>query len=116
MNILRIHCEQLAQAAPQGGTGAFISMIIPFALMFLLLYVLIIRPQRKKEQERLGMIQNVKKNDYVLTTGGIYGTVMGVKDNEITLKIDDTNNTRVKLAKSAIIGVEKAAYDSGNNN
>ena len=101
MNILRIHCEQLAQAAPQGGSGAFISMIIPFALMFLLLYVLIIRPQRKKEQERLGMIQNVKKNDYVLTTGGIYGTVIGVKD---------------KLAKSAIIGVEKTAPDAGSNN
>jgi len=112
MNIIQVHCEQLAQAAQQGGTGAFISMIIPFALMFLLLYVLIIRPQRKKEQERLGMIQNVKKNDYVLTTGGIYGIVVGIKDNEITLKIDDTNNTKVKLAKSAIIGVEKSASTS----
>lgn len=107
---------QLAQAAPQNGTGSIISMIIPFALMFLLLYVLIIRPQRKKEQERLGMIQNVKKNDYVLTTGGIYGTVLAVKDNEVILKIDDSNNTKVKLAKSAIIGVEKTAPDSGINN
>ncbi|MEW6026134.1 MAG: preprotein translocase subunit YajC [Planctomycetota bacterium] len=89
-------------------------MIIPFALMFLLLYVLIIRPQRKKEQERLNMIQNVKKNDYVLTTGGIYGTVLGVKDNEVTLKIDDSNNTRIKLAKSAIIGVEKSVSSTNN--
>lgn len=112
MNILQVHCEQLAQTPAPGGTGAFISMIIPFALMFVLLYVLIIRPQRKKEQERLNMIQNVKKNDYILTTGGIYGTVIGVKDNEITLKIDDTNNTKVKLAKSAIIGVEKSAGTS----
>jgi len=57
-----------------------------------------------------------KRTDYVLTTGGIYGTVIGVKDNEVTLKIDDTNNTKVKLAKSAIIGVEKTAPDSGINN
>lgn len=110
MNVL-----QLAQAAPSGGTGAFISMLIPFALMFVLLYVLIIRPQRKKEQERLNMIQNVKKNDYVLTTGGIYGTVIGIKDNEVTLKIDDANNTKIKLAKSAIIGVEKSVPASDNN-
>lgn len=104
---------QLAQAGGNS-TSAFISMIIPFALMFLLLYVLIIRPQRKKEQERLNMIQNVKKNDYILTTGGIYGTVLGVKDNEVTLKIDDSNNTKVKLAKSAIIGVEKSAPSTNN--
>lgn len=100
---------QLAQSAQPGGTGAFVSMLIPFALMFLLLYILIIRPQKKKEQERLNMIQNVKKNDYVLTTGGIYGTVIGVKDNEVVLKIDDANNTKVKLAKSSIVGVEKSA-------
>jgi preprotein translocase subunit YajC len=104
---------QIALAAQSGGTGAFISMLIPFALMFLLLYVLIIRPQKKKEQERLSMIQNVKKNDYVLTTGGIYGTVVGVKDNEVTLKIDDIKDIRVKLAKSSIIGVEKSASDVG---
>jgi preprotein translocase subunit YajC len=93
----------------QDTTGAFFSMIIPFALMFLLLYLLIIRPQRKKEQERLKMIQNVKKNDYILTVGGVYGTVIAVKNNEITLRIDDANNTRIRLAKSAVVGVEKSA-------
>ena len=51
----------------------------------------------------------VKKNDYVLTTGGIYGTVLSAKDNEVTLKIDDSNNTKVRLARSAIIGVEKSS-------
>jgi preprotein translocase subunit YajC len=99
---------QLAQGAPNQ-MNAFLSMLLPFALMFVLLYVLILRPQKKKEQQRIQMIQNVKKNDYVLTTGGIYGTVLSTKDNEVTLKIDDSNNTKVRLARSAIIGVEKSA-------
>jgi preprotein translocase subunit YajC len=110
MNIL-----QLADGAQNTG-GAFMSMIIPFALMFVLLYILIIRPQRKKEQQRIQMIQNVNKNDHILTTGGIYGTVLSVKDNEVTLKIDDSNNTKVRLAKSAIIGVEKSAGVPDNPN
>lgn len=102
---------QLAQGA-QNTSSAFLSMLLPFALMFILLYILILRPQRKKEQKRIEMIQNVQKNDYVLTTGGIYGTVLSAKDNEVTLKIDDSNNTKVRLAKSAIIGVEKSAGQS----
>ena len=103
MNIL-----QLAQGAPNQ-MNSFLSMLLPFALMFVLLYVLILRPQKKKEQQRIEMIQNVKKNDYVLTTGGIYGIVLSVKDNDVTLKIDESNNTKVRLARSAIIGVEKSA-------
>jgi preprotein translocase subunit YajC len=103
MSILQL----AADAAPQNSTTGFLTMLIPFALMFVLLYFLIIRPQRKKEQERLQMIQNVKKDDYILTTGGIYGAVVSVKDNEVVIRIDDATGAKVKLAKSAIIGVEK---------
>ncbi|MBI4713245.1 MAG: preprotein translocase subunit YajC [Planctomycetes bacterium] len=92
----------------QNTTGAFASMLIPFVLMFVLLYVLIIRPQRKKEQERLKMLQNINKNDRVLTSGGIYGIVMNIKDNEVTLKIDETTNTKIRLARSSMIGIEKS--------
>ena len=98
--------QAAAPAKSENSTAGFLTMLIPFALMFVLLYFLIIRPQKKKEQQRIQMIQNAKVNDYVLTSGGIYGSIVSVKDNEVTLRIDDANGTKIKLAKSAIIGVE----------
>jgi len=97
----------IAQSQPGSG-GSFIGILIPFGLMFLLLYFIMIRPQKKKGQERLRMLSDIKKNDHVLTTGGIYGVVTAVKDNEVTLKIDEDNNVKIRLAKSAIVGVEKS--------
>ena len=91
------------------GGGDFITMLLPFALMFLLLYLLIMRPQRKKEKERLAMLQNVKKDDHVLTSGGMYGVVQLVKDNDVILKVDETSNIKIRVAKSAIIGIEKSS-------
>jgi len=107
MNFPQFNQLVFAQAAPAtpNTSGGLISMVVMFGIMFVLLYFLIIRPQKKKEQQRIQMIQNVKKNDYVLTTGGIYGTILAVKDNEVTLRVDD--NVKIKLAKSAILGVEK---------
>jgi len=98
----------LGQAQPDASSG-FIHMIILFGIMFLLLYFIMIRPQKKKEQERLRMLDNLKKNDRVLTSGGIYGIITGIKDNEVTLKIDEDNNVKIRLSRSAIIGVEKSA-------
>ena len=59
--------------------------------------------------ERLNMLKNIQKNDPVITSGGIYGIVQQVKDTEVIIKIDESNNTKIRVAKSAIIGVEKTA-------
>ena len=99
----------LLAAQEPGGGSALLSMLLPFALMFGLLYLLIIRPQKKKEQQRQAMINNAQKNDQVLTSGGIYGVITHIKDNEVTLKIDEDSNVKIKLAKSAIVGVIKKA-------
>lgn len=98
-----------------GGLGSLLGMLIPFGLMFVVLYLLIIRPQRQKESERLKMLSNVQKNDNVLTSGGIYGVVMQVKDNEVTIKIDENNNTKIRVAKSAIIGIDRGNATTGEN-
>ncbi|MFA5794051.1 MAG: preprotein translocase subunit YajC [Candidatus Brocadiia bacterium] len=90
-----------------GSTGSLVSMIVMFAIMFGLMYILLIRPQRKKEIERLNMLKNIQKNDPVITSGGIYGIVQQVKDTEVIIKIDESNNTKIRVAKSAIIGVDK---------
>lgn len=102
----------LAQAQPDAGCGALGGMLFPFALMFLLMYFLILRPQRRKEQERQAMLHSIKRDDHVLTSGGIYGVVQLIKDNEVVLKIDETNNVKVRVARSSIVGVEKSSDKS----
>lgn len=98
---------------PISPLSGLISMLFPFALMFLVLYLLIIRPQQKKDKERLLMLNSLKKNDYVLTSGGIYGTITNIKDNEIILKIDE--DVKVKIAKTAIIAVITRSKDNTDN-
>ena len=71
-------------------------------VMFLLMYMLLFRGPRKKQQQQKQMMQALTKNDKVQTIGGIIGTVVDIKDNEITLKVDESNNTKIKILRSAI--------------
>ncbi|MCK4908765.1 MAG: preprotein translocase subunit YajC [Planctomycetes bacterium] len=107
MNVI---VNSLAQTG--GVDGGIFGMIIPFGLMFVLLYFLIIRPQKKKEQARLQMLSNVKKNDRVMTSGGIYGIISAIKDKEVVLKIDEKNDIKIRVLKSAIIGIEKSTENN----
>jgi preprotein translocase subunit YajC len=75
---------------------------VPFLLILPVLYLIMIRPARRQEQQRQMLLSQVKKNDKVVTTAGIIGTVVGVSEteDEVTVKVDD--NTRLKMLKSAI--------------
>jgi preprotein translocase subunit YajC len=72
------------------------------AILFLF-YFLVLRPMRKQDQERQNLVRNLKKNDKVITTSGIYGTVVAIAEHadEITVKVDD--NVRVRMLKSSIL-------------
>jgi len=72
------------------------------ALMFIVMYFLVFRAPRKKQQEHKQMVQSLQKNDKVRTIGGIIGTVVDIKDDEITLKVDESTNTKIKVVASAI--------------
>jgi preprotein translocase subunit YajC len=74
-----------------------------FLPIFLIIYLLIIHPQRKRQKELEKMLSQVKKGDRVLTTGGIIGTVVGVDGNKAVLRIGD--DTKVEFTKSAIVQV-----------
>ncbi|MBN1417288.1 MAG: preprotein translocase subunit YajC [Planctomycetes bacterium] len=74
-----------------------------FVIMYLIFWLLVIRPQRKQQRARQEMLSNLKKNDKVLTSGGIIGTILQIRDNEVTLKIDDS--CRVRLLRSAVTDV-----------
>jgi len=74
-------------------------MLLPL-LMFGVIYFMMIRPQQRQQRELGKMQQNLKKNDEVVTAGGMHGTVVNVKESVVTLRVDD--NVRVDVDKSAI--------------
>ena len=78
-------------------------MLIVIGLMF---YMLILAPDRRKRAEHKTMLENMKKNDQVVTIGGIKGTITNVKGDEVTVRIDESNNTRIRVQKSAISRID----------
>ncbi|MBN1844431.1 MAG: preprotein translocase subunit YajC [Sedimentisphaerales bacterium] len=78
------------------------SMLIPLALMFVIIYFLMIRPQKKRQNEQQQMLKQLKKNDRVRTIGGIIGTIVDVREDEVVLKIDETTNAKMRIVRSAI--------------
>lgn len=91
-----------APAGPPPARKPFLHPMLFFGLMLVLFYFIIFRGPRKKQQEHRKMVQSLEKNDRVRTIGGIVGTVVDVRDDEITLKVDESNNTKIKIVPSAI--------------
>ena len=69
------------------------------------MYFLIIRPQKQKEKKRLEMITNVRKQDRIVTAGGVHGVVVTVKENDVIIRVDDAKDVKIKVDKSAITSV-----------
>jgi preprotein translocase subunit YajC len=91
-------------AAPAASpTGGLFEMLVPIAMIFVVFYFLLLRPQQKKQKEMRAMIDAVKRGDRVVTSGGILGTIVKVEEREVVLEIAD--NTRVKLLKAMIVDV-----------
>jgi len=76
--------------------------LIMIGLMLIVMYLFLFRGPRKKQQQHKQMVQDLQKNDKIRTIGGIIGTIVDVKDDEITLKVDESNNTKIKVTPSAI--------------
>lgn len=74
----------------------------PLILIFVVMYMFLFRGPKKKQQQHQKMVQSLQKNDKVRTIGGILGTVIDVKDDEITLKVDESNNTKIRVSTGAI--------------
>ena len=76
--------------------------LILLGVMFLVMYMFLFRGPQKQKQQRKKLIQSLKKNDRVLTAGGIIGTIVDIKDEEVVLKVDEANNTKVRVLPGAI--------------
>ena len=99
----------IAMASPAGGSGgqqpgltSFLPMIIILVLIF---YMLVFRPQKKKQKEHNEMVNSLKKGDKVITAGGVHGIVAGLKDNIIVVKIAD--NVKIEVSKGSVSAVIK---------
>lgn len=91
-------------SAPQ---SPFASMLIPIILIYVIFYFVLIKPQKKEQKEHKSMLDNIKKNDEVVTTGGIHGTIVNVKDKTFVLRVDD--NVKIEMNKSAVSYLKKKA-------
>ncbi len=109
----------LLSAGPGGdasGGGAFIGMLPPLVLTFVIFYFLLIRPQQKKERDRQAQLAALKKGDRVVTSGGIVGTVAGNRGDQILLLVDERHDVRMTVLRSAITTIlgEKDGTEGGN--
>ena len=95
-----------------GGQGGGFTAFIPLVLMFVVFYFLLIRPQQKKQRDLKEMLSSLKTGDQIVTSGGLYGTIIGFgEDNRIKVKIAE--NVKVDIARSAISSKVAAAIESG---
>ena len=94
-------------APPAGGGGgqSAIMQLFPLILMFGIFYFLLIRPQQKKAKAHKDMLNNLKRGDSVITTGGIYGRIAEIKDTGIILEVGEKEKIQIKLAKGFIHSV-----------
>ena len=101
-----------AQAAPgAGGPGPLVT-ILPFVLIFIIMYFMVIRPQQKKAREHQEMLGKLKRNDEVMTSGGIYGKVVDLKETVVTLEVAPNVKIRVHRPQiSAVLTADKATKE-----
>ena len=85
--------------AGQGQGGGLIGFL-PLILIFVIFYFMLIRPQQKRAKQQKQFLENLKKGDDVVTSGGLYGKITGLTDSTVTIEIAE--KVRVKVAKSAV--------------
>ncbi len=84
----------------QGQPMDLLSTIVPFLLIIVVFYFLILRPQQKRAKERTKLLEGVQKGDKIITAGGLHGTVEGLEDKVVLIKIADS--VKVKIEKTGI--------------
>ncbi|HWP46480.1 MAG TPA: preprotein translocase subunit YajC [Candidatus Limnocylindrales bacterium] len=97
--------------APGGSPIEGLLSFTPLIIMFVIFYFLLIRPQQKRQKEIRDMLANLKKGDKVITTGGLYGTIVGLNDSYVQLRIAD--QVKVKVSRNAIAGFQNEASNNG---
>jgi preprotein translocase subunit YajC len=91
--------------SPGGAEGANYNSVIMLVLMFAIFYFLLIRPQQKKAKQHKELVESLKTGDSVITAGGIYGKVIAVQENVITLEV--ATGVKIRVTRSSVAGLAK---------
>lgn len=91
---------QSGEAAAPGGLGGIFGALMPLMLIFVIFYFLLILPQRKKQKAHTEMVKNLKNGDKVVTTGGIYGTIVRLKGNYVEIEI--ASQVKIRIQRSCV--------------
>ena len=94
----------MGATATDGGQPNAIASLLPFALMFVVLYLLILRPQMKKQKDQQRLIDELEKKDAIVTSGGIHGVIENIKDDILVVKIAD--NVKIEVSRAAVSKVK----------
>ncbi len=116
------HWSLLAQAGDAAQAPTTIGRILenpftPIVGLFLLFYFIFIMPERRRKAEEARLMSSLKKNDRIITIGGIHGTIVAAPQDSkvVTIKIDEAGNTRVKINRSAIAAVVSEKAGDGDS-
>ena len=90
------------------GAGSMISLFVPLIVFFLLMYFMIMRPQKKEQQRVKSMLASMEVGDSVVTTSGFYGVVIDMTEEDVIVEFGNNKNCRIPMRKQAIAEVEKA--------
>ena len=93
----------------QGSIGG-LAQLLPIVLIMVIFYVLLILPAQRRQKKVAEMLGALKMGDKVITNGGIYGTIAGLEDEAVQLRIAD--QVRIKVARSAIAGLQPESKES----
>jgi len=96
---------QAQQSAPAASPAGGIGFFVPFIFIFVIMYFVLFRPQKKRQQEQQRLIASLKTGDQVVTNAGIHGLIANVKETTVMLKVAD--NVKLEMEKSAITTVLK---------
>lgn len=93
--------------ANAAGAGSTVGMFVSLAIMFVILYFMMIRPQKKDQQRKELMLSEVAVGDTILTTSGFYGTIIDIVEDTVIVEFGNNRNCRIPMQKAAIAEVEK---------
>jgi preprotein translocase subunit YajC len=88
-------------AGPEGG-GSMVSFVLPMVFMVVIFYFLLIRPQQKKAKEHKALLDNLKRDDVIITSGGIIGKIVNIDDQIVNLEIAD--KVRIQVGRPYVAG------------
>ena len=94
-----------AQASPFGGEASLITQLLPFVLIFVIMYFLILRPQQKRMKAHQEMVKNVRRGDTVVTSGGLVGRVTKAIEGEDYIEVEIADGIRVRQVRTMVTDV-----------